>query len=171
MSMLNGFLTCWKKMISLFRYFLNMVPFKVSLKQNESCALELIRSLKSCLFVLWWGLNIISTTTHCAKIYHITNQILTSVGGGHRGVPNTAVLYENLANTEIPCRKWTKYRYRIYDRWRLLNVVSISRVFFMSSMCTPEINLSLREKTWEDLELIGTKIEKPGHWMSYHIIE
>ena len=35
-----------------------------------------------------------------------------------------------LANTEIPCRKSTKYRYHIYDRWRLLNVVSISRVFF-----------------------------------------
>ena len=40
--------------------------------------------------------------------------------------------------------------------------------FFISSMYTPEIN---REKTWEDLELIGTTIEKPGHWMSYHIIE
>ena len=39
--------------------------------------------------------------------------------------------------------------------------------FFISSMYTPEINLSLREKTWEDLELIGTTIEKPGHWMSY----
>ena len=84
-----------------------------------------------------------------------------------------AIPYEKLANTEIPCRKWTKYRYRIYDRWRLLNVVSISRVFFfffISSMYTPEINPSLREKTWEDLELMGTTIEKPGHWMSYHII-
>ena len=50
-------------------------------------------------------------------------------GEGHFGVPNTAVPYEKLAHTEIPCRKWTKYRYRIYDRWRLLNVVSISRVF------------------------------------------
>ena len=39
--------------------------------------------------------------------------------------------------------------------------------YFISSMYTPEINLSLREKTWEDLELIGTTIEKPGHWMSY----
>ena len=39
--------------------------------------------------------------------------------------------------------------------------------FFISSMYTPEINLSLREKTWEDLELIDTTIEKPGHWMSY----
>ena len=43
--------------------------------------------------------------------------------------------------------------------------------FFISSMYTPHINLSLREKTCEDLELIGTAIEKPGHWMSYHIIE
>ena len=45
---------------------------------------------------------------------------------GHWGVPNTAIPYEKLANTEIPCRKWTKYRYRMYTR---------------------EINLSLREKT------------------------
>ena len=92
-------------------------------------------------------------------------------GGGHwwgGGVPNTAIPYEKLVNTEIPCRKWTKHRYRIYDRWRLLNVVPISRVFFFYlSLYTPEMNLSLHEKTWEDLELIGTKIEKPGHWMSY----
>ena len=40
-----------------------------------------------------------------------------------------------------------------------------SRVFFISSMYTPEINLSLREKT-EDLELVGTTIEKPGYWIS-----
>ena len=86
--------------------------------------------------------------------------------GGHWGVPNTTIPYEKLTNTEIPCRKWTKYRYRIYDRWRLLNVVSISRVF-LSSMYTPEINLSLREKMWEDLELICTTTERPGHWMSY----
>ena len=66
MSMLNGFLTYWKKMISLFRDFLNMVSFKVSLKETESCALVLIRSLKSCLCVLWRG--------------QIANQILTSVG-------------------------------------------------------------------------------------------
>ena len=48
-----------------------------------------------------------------------------------------------------------------------------SRVLLISSMYTQEINLSLREKTWEDLELIGTTIEKPGHWMSYqfHHIE
>ena len=42
-----------------------------------------------------------------------------------------------------------------------------SRVFFIAGIYTPETNLSLREKTWKDLELIGTKIEKPGHWMSY----
>ena len=44
-----------------------------------------------------------------------------------------------------------------------LTLLSISRVFFISSMYTPEINLRLSEKTWEDLELIGTTIEKPGH--------
>ena len=56
-------------------------------------------------------------------------------GGEHWGVPNTAIPYEKLVNTEIPCRKWTKYRYRIYDRWRLLNIVSISRVFFFIRAC------------------------------------
>ena len=94
--------------------------------------------------------------------------------GGHWRVPNTAIPYEKLANTEIPCRKWTKYRYRIYHRWRLLTTLYPSRVFFfffISSIYTPKINLGLREKTWEDLELIDTTIEKPGHWMSYHIIE
>ena len=45
--------------------------------------------------------------------------------------------YEKLANIETPCRRWTKYRYRIYDRWRSLNVVSISHVvfFFLSQAC------------------------------------
>ena len=52
-------------------------------------------------------------------------------GAGGGGVPNTAIPHEKMVSTEIPCRKWTKYRYRIYDRWRLLNVVSISRVFFI----------------------------------------
>ena len=57
-------------------------------------------------------------------------------GGGGTQVPNTAIPYEKMVNTEIPCRKWTKYRYLIYDRWRLLNVVSISRVFFYVSLYT-----------------------------------
>ena len=34
--------------------------------------------------------------------------------GGHWGVPNTAIPYEKMANTEIPRRKSTKYRYRIF---------------------------------------------------------
>ena len=34
--------------------------------------------------------------------------------GGHWGVPNTATPYEKMANTEIPRRKSTKYRYRIF---------------------------------------------------------
>ena len=93
-------------------------------------------------------------------------------GGGGRGVPNTAIPYKKMVNTEIPCRKWTKYRYRIYDRWRFLSdylILYPSRVFFFFylSLYTPEMNLSLSEKTWEDLELIGTKIEKPVDWMPY----
>ena len=82
---------------------------------------------------------------------------------GTLGVPNTAITYEKLVNTEIPCRKWTKYRYRIIIGDAYLTLYP-SRVFFISSIYTPEINL--REK-WEDFELIGTKIETPGHWMSY----
>ena len=41
-----------------------------------------------------------------------------------------------------------------------------SYVFVISSMKTPEINLSLHKKMW-DLESIGTTIKKPGYWMSY----
>ena len=32
-------------------------------------------------------------------------------------------------------------------------------------MYAPELNLSHFEKTWEDLEFIGTQSKKPGHWM------
>ena len=50
-------------------------------------------------------------------------------------------------------------------------ILYLSRVFFFyPSLCTPEMNLSLREKTWEDLELIGTRIEKPGHWIPTNFI-
>ena len=35
-------------------------------------------------------------------------------GGGTLGVPNTAIPYEKMTNTEIPRRKSTKYRYRIF---------------------------------------------------------
>ena len=66
-------------------------------------------------------------------------------------------------------RNTVKYRHRFYDRSRfILKVESISRVCFSQACDTPEINLSHdREKTSEDLELIGTAIEKLGHWMSY----
>ena len=52
-------------------------------------------------------------------------------------------------------------QHRIYDRW------CSHFFFFISSMYTPEINLSHRKKTWEDIKLIGTTIKKPGHWMSH----
>ena len=35
-----------------------------------------------------------------------------TLGGTH----DTAIPYEKLVNIEIPCQKWTKYRYRIHDR-------------------------------------------------------
>ena len=63
--------------------------------------------------------------------------------GGHWGVPNTAIPYEKLANTEIPCQKSTKYRYRIYDRSCLLKAVSISRV------CLP--HASIHQKSTSDI--------------------
>ena len=85
--------------------------------------------------------------------------------GGGGGVANTAIPLEKLANTEIPCRKSTKYRYRIHDRSRLLKAVSISRVClpqaFMHQKSTSDIARK-REKT-----LIGTTIKKPGHWMPF----
>ena len=58
-------------------------------------------------------------------------------GGGHWRVPNTAIPWEKLANTKILCWKSTKYRYRIYDRTRLLTrkVVIISHVSLLQA-CT-----------------------------------
>ena len=59
----------------------------------------------------------------------------------------------------------TKYRYRIYDRTRLLKAVSISRVCLpqacMHQKSTSDIGRK-REKT-----LIGSTIKKPGHWMPF----
>ena len=66
---------------------------------------------------------------------------------------------ENLRNTDTA--------FMIGDAYLTLYPSREFFFFFISSMYTPEINLSLREKTWEDLELIDTTIEKPGHWMSY----
>ena len=138
-----------------FMYQLNTT----SNRWDYSCPRSVYSILAPC--VALWNIPIHNEDVH---IFHTIGEI--NIGGGHWGVPNTAIPYEELVNTEIPCRKWTKYRYRIYDRWRLLNVVSISRVFYLS-LYTPEMNLSLHEKTWENIELNGTKIEKQGHWMSY----
>ena len=67
--------------------------------------------------------------------------------------------------------KWQIPKYRVEHGQNADTAFMSVFFFFISSMYTPHINLSLREKTCEDLELIGTTIEKPGHWMSYHIIE
>ena len=47
------------------------------------------------------------------------------------------------------------HRYCIYDQSRLLEVVTIPRVWLSQ----------VYKNTWEDLELTGTMIGKPGHWM------
>ena len=72
-------------------------------------------------------------------------------------------------------RNWQIPKYRVENRPNTDTTFMIgdayltlypSHVFFffnISSTYTPEINLNLREKTWEDLELIGTTMEKPGH--------
>ena len=55
------------------------------------------------------------------------------------GVPNTAILWEKLVNTETQCRKSTKYRYRMYDHQALW----------------PRQHLEQRQplwETWEDLD-------------------
>ena len=58
------------------------------------------------------------------------------------GLPIPQYRKKKLAtDTEIPCRKSTKYRYRIYDRSRFLNVVSISSVF-LSQACTHQKSTS-----------------------------
>ena len=58
----------------------------------------------------------------------IERELHVSTPYGFLGVRNTPIPQEKLANTEIPFRKLTKYRYRIYDRSHLLEVVSVSRV-------------------------------------------
>ena len=73
---------------------------------------------------------------------------------------NTAIRSEKLANTEIPCQKSTKYRYRIDDRSRLLlskrkkkkkSCIYLACLFTLN-MRAPEINLRRRKKAWEDLD-------------------
>ena len=86
----------------------------------------------------------------------------TAWGGGHWGYPIPQYRTKNL---QIP-------KYRVENGWNTDTVFMIGDAYLTLypprvCMYTPEINLSLREKTWEDLELIGTTIEKPGHWMSY----
>ena len=68
--------------------------------------------------------------------------------GGHWGVPNTAIPYEKLANTEIRVENGrnTDTAFMIGDAYLTL-IHLASFFFFISSTCTPEINLSLREKT------------------------
>ena len=67
-------------------------------------------------------------------------------GGGHWGVSNTVIRKKN----------WQIPKYRVENRRNTDTAFMIghvyltlypSRVFFISSMYTPEINLSLREKT------------------------
>ena len=73
-------------------------------------------------------------------------------GGGYLtegDIVGTQYRKKNLVNTETPCRKSTKYRYRMYDRLRLLKNASVNRYDPANILS----NLSLCEKTWEDLDL------------------
>ena len=49
---------------------------------------------------------------------------------------------EKLTNTEIPCQKSLKYRYRMYNWSRILKFVSISRVF-LSQACVHQQSTQL----------------------------
>ena len=69
------------------------------------------------------------------------------VGGGGGTQYRTAIPLEKLANTEIPCHKSTKYRYPTFMIGHAYLTLYPSHAFFILSLYTPEINLSLREKT------------------------
>ena len=68
-----------------------------------------------------------------------------------------------LANTAIPCRKLTKYRYCIYDWSRLLKVVSISYVCLSQACIRQKSTSAIARKQ----RYSGTVIKKPRHWMCY----
>ena len=63
--------------------------------------------------------------------------------------------------------KQIPYLWLVTLTWSCIHIVCL----FISSIYTPEINLSYCQKMWEDLELIGIAIKKPRHWMSYQFHE
>ena len=83
----------------------------------------------------------------------LESKYLAPSRGGHWGVPNTAIPKEKLWNTEIPCPKSTKYRYRIYDRSRFTSIYS-------HLACLPPI-ACMHQKSTSD---IVRKYEKTLNW-------
>ena len=87
----------------------------------------------------WWKPKAVRIKTQFQNKVDFTNLCQTLFfgvwGGGHWRVPNTAIPWEKLANTKIPCRKSTKYWYHIYDRSHSLKVVVILHVC-LSQACT-----------------------------------
>ena len=83
----------------------------------------------------------------------LKSKYLAPSRGGHWGVPNTAIPKEKLWNTEIPCPKSTKYRYRIYDRSRFTSIYS-------HLACLPPI-ACMHQKSTSD---IVRKYEKTLNW-------
>ena len=76
-------------------------------------------------------------------------------------------------------KNWQILKYRVENRRNTDITFMIGHAYlklysspmFISNIYKPEINLSHREKTWEDLKLICPTIEKPGYWIScqfYH---
>ena len=101
-----------------------------------------------------------------AKPFHLNIFLLPKgaiyyvpIGGGHWGYP-VPQYREKLANTEIPCQKWMKYRILIH-----YTAVSISRVCLPQACRHQKSNSDIgrkREKT-----LIGRTIEMPGYGMPF----
>ena len=76
-------------------------------------------------------------------------------------------------------KNWQIWKYRVENRRNTDITFMIGHAYFklysspmfISNIYKPELNLSHREKTWEDLKLICPTIEKPGYWIScqfYH---
>ena len=165
----------WNTIVTIhFHSQWRWLPHRLSKRQSLSTGLRSPGLPYSCYLLMTWllGLNhffvsvvtIADLITNCSAAWYkeeprwglkqcivikgpcYIGSTRVLVRGRHWGVPNTAIPQEKLANTEIPCRKSTKYRYRIYDRSCLCDVVSISHVCLFYA-CMHQQNFSHCEKT------------------------
>ena len=90
---------------------------------------------------------------------------------GTLGVPNTVIPWEKLVNTEIACRQSTKYRYCIYDRSRLLKVVSILLVCLSQACMHQQLNSARKRDKTSNWSVQRSKSPDIGCFTNYFIID